>query len=140
MSPEYEARAAKALEMVRAVYYRPNLSSTEVKRFYELCHSLLKKHKEDVNKALNEFRERDSHHFLNCCMSKPLTLGELEPETMFIFFPSDGDDSGHGGFRGGPRIFIKSSPIGDSTYRHYFRPEVEGSASSICPVLRLANS
>lgn len=39
--------------------------------------------------------------------SKPLTFGELGIGRKFICFPSDGDDSGHDGFRGLFRIFIK---------------------------------
>ena len=39
--------------------------------------------------------------------SKPLTFGELRLGKKFIGFPLDGDDSGHGGFRGVHTIFIK---------------------------------
>lgn len=39
--------------------------------------------------------------------SKPLTFGELAEGKKFIFFPSDGDDSGHGGFRRPKYIFTK---------------------------------
>lgn len=41
--------------------------------------------------------------------SKPLTLGELKVGTSFIPFPLDGDDSGHGGYRGGHILFTKVS-------------------------------
>jgi len=39
----------------------------------------------------------------------PLTYGELERGDKFIYFPLDGDDSGHGGFRGGSNVFMKLS-------------------------------
>lgn len=42
-------------------------------------------------------------------MSTPLTFGELEKGDKFIGFPLDGDDSGHGGFRGAHYVFIKLS-------------------------------
>ncbi len=42
-------------------------------------------------------------------MSKPLTFKELCIGDKFIGFPSDGDDSGHGGFRKGSYIFEKES-------------------------------
>jgi len=41
--------------------------------------------------------------------SKPLTFGELAVGEHFIAFPLDGDDSGHGGFRGGQNLFRKIS-------------------------------
>lgn len=40
-------------------------------------------------------------------MSTPLTFGELEVGQQFISFPLDGDDSGHGGFRGTSYVFVK---------------------------------
>ena len=40
-------------------------------------------------------------------ISKPLTFGELEAGECFVDFPTDGDDSGHGGFRGGAYVFKK---------------------------------
>lgn len=42
--------------------------------------------------------------------SQPLTFGELKIGDRFIGFPTDGDDSGHGGYRGGSYLFEK---IGD---------------------------
>lgn len=42
-------------------------------------------------------------------MSAPLTFSDLAVGDKFIDFPVDGDDSGHGGFRGKHRIFIKVS-------------------------------
>ncbi|HTM68135.1 MAG TPA: hypothetical protein VL426_02445 [Candidatus Binatia bacterium] len=41
--------------------------------------------------------------------SIPLTFAELEVGEHFIAFPSDGDDSGHGGYRRGQRLFRKIS-------------------------------
>jgi len=69
--------------------------------------------------------------FLNGCHSKPLTLADLKVGEAFIFFPDDGDDSGHGGFKGGGRIFTKIEPFhpGEgyhesylNTCREYERP------------------
>ncbi len=39
--------------------------------------------------------------------SQPLTFEELDPGNRFIAFPRDGDDSGHGGYRSGQRLFEK---------------------------------
>lgn len=39
--------------------------------------------------------------------SKPLTFKELHAGDRFVFFPADGDDHGHGGFRMTHYIFIK---------------------------------
>lgn len=40
-------------------------------------------------------------------MGNKLTFGELELSDKFIVFPIAGDDSGHGGFKGGHYIFYK---------------------------------
>lgn len=40
--------------------------------------------------------------------SKPLTFRELAVGDHFIHFPTDGDDSGHGGFRNGKNLFKKT--------------------------------
>ena len=55
--------------------------------------------------------------------SKPLTFGELKVGEHFVDFPTDGDDSGHGGFRGGAYMFKKTEPkefLGD-VYENAFR-------------------
>jgi len=39
---------------------------------------------------------------------EPLTFGELKIGDEFIDFPLPGDNAGHGGFRGGFWIFIKT--------------------------------
>jgi hypothetical protein len=39
--------------------------------------------------------------------SKPLTFSELKEGETFISFPTDGDDSGHGGYRDGAWLFQK---------------------------------
>jgi hypothetical protein len=44
-------------------------------------------------------------------MSKPLTFAELGVGKAFIFFPRDGDDSGHGGYRKPYRVFWKLSDV-----------------------------
>lgn len=46
-------------------------------------------------------------------MSTPLTFGELEVGTKFIDFPIDGDDKGHGGYRGGSWLLMKVAPMGE---------------------------
>ena len=40
-------------------------------------------------------------------MSKPIEFYELFDGDYFISFPSDGDDSGHGGYRGTSFVFRK---------------------------------
>lgn len=47
--------------------------------------------------------------------SQPLTFGELEVGDRFIAFPTDGDDSGHGGFRVGYFLYRKESENFDAT-------------------------
>ncbi len=42
-------------------------------------------------------------------MSKPLMFKEIPIGGHFIAFPLDGDDSGHGGFRGAARVCKKLS-------------------------------
>ncbi len=39
--------------------------------------------------------------------SKPLTFGELAIGDHFVHFPQDGDDSGHGGYRGAAILYKK---------------------------------
>lgn len=41
-------------------------------------------------------------------MSTPLTFGELEVGDHYVAFPRDGDDSGHGGYRGEHYVFKKT--------------------------------
>ncbi len=47
-------------------------------------------------------------------LSKPLMFSELAVEDHFISFPMDGDDSGHGGYRGAHNLFKKTS----AKFRH----------------------
>ncbi len=63
------------------------------------------------------------YHFLEHCQSRPLTLNDLKIGDTFICFPDDGDDSGHGGFKGGGVLFVKISPYhpGDKLYHESFR-------------------
>lgn len=42
--------------------------------------------------------------------SRPLVFAELPIGAMFIAFPTDGDDAGHGGFRGIQYVFRKTYP------------------------------
>lgn len=41
-------------------------------------------------------------------MSEPLTFGELHYSCYFVAFPKDGDDAGHGGYRGEHMVFKKA--------------------------------
>lgn len=75
----------------------------------------------------------DSYHFLKECISTPLQVRDLKVGDTFIFFPGDGDDSGHGGFKGGSRLFVKTEPVhpGEGYHesfkyiaREYERPEI----------------
>ena len=84
-----------------------------------------------------------THEFLKDCQSKPLTVGDLDVGETFIFFPDDGDDSGHGGFRGGGRLFVKIAP---QLYEHghthgvareFARPDVICSTSLTAAVIRV---
>jgi hypothetical protein len=43
--------------------------------------------------------------------SKPLIFAELEEGDLFIVFPVDGDDKGHGGFRAGCYLMKKTQPF-----------------------------
>jgi len=40
-------------------------------------------------------------------MGNKLTFNELKLSDKFIVFPIDGDNTGHGGFKGGHHIFYK---------------------------------
>lgn len=42
-------------------------------------------------------------------ISQKLTFSKIRIKSYFIAFPDDGDDSGHGGFRGKHNVFIKTS-------------------------------
>lgn len=53
--------------------------------------------------------------------SSPLTFGELEVGEYFIDFPTDGDDSGHGGFRKGAYLFKKVVPFTNHWFENAFR-------------------
>lgn len=84
-----------------------------------------------------------THEFLKECHSKPLTVGELDVGDTFIFFPDDGDDSGHGGFRGSGRLFVKIAPQLDEhghthgVAREFARPEVVCSMPLTSAVIRV---
>lgn len=61
-----------------------------------------------------ELQEETCNHACPTCgdgfgfvFSKPLTFRELAVGDMFIGFPNDGDDNGHGGFRRGSYLFQK---------------------------------
>ena len=60
-------------------------------------------------------------------MSEPLTFGDLKIGDLFIGFPLDGDDSGHGGFRGKHKVFRKtrdgSVDYGDVLGTRYNMPD-----------------
>jgi hypothetical protein len=86
------------------------------------------------------------YEFLRGCSSRPKTVADLKVGDKFIVFPDDGDDSGHGGFRGGCRLFVKIEPRhpGDSwhedarlTAREYERPEIETVIPLRMPVIQV---
>jgi hypothetical protein len=88
----------------------------------------------------------DGLHFLQHTLSQPITVRDLKVGEKFIFFPGDGDDDGHGGFKGGARLFVKIEPRHpgagyhpDFRYiaREFERPEVEVSGSLDSKVLRI---
>lgn len=49
----------------------------------------------------------DGHDYLLKCISKPKTLEDLPVGAHFIYFPRDGDDNGHGGFKNGANLKTK---------------------------------
>ena len=55
--------------------------------------------------------------------SEVLRFKDLKVGDWFIFMPSPGDDSGHGGFKGAHHIFIKTMP-----FPNEFLPEFEQNA------------
>lgn len=64
--------------------------------------------------------------------SKPLTFGELKKGENFVDFPTDGDDSGHGGYRSGAYVFVKTDKV-KTEYEGMFLNAVrllDGSTSS----------
>lgn len=84
--------------------------------------------------------------FLKHCASKPLTLADLSVGDVFIRFPMDGDDSGHGGFKGGARLFVKQEPRhpGEGYHESFLytcrpldRPHQETQCPLWFPVLRI---
>ena len=53
------------------------------------------------------------------CPSSPhLTFGDLEPGDHFIGFPLPGDDSGHGGYLGAHRLFVKTRAFAPPVYEN----------------------
>lgn len=88
----------------------------------------------------------DGLHFLQRCQSQPITVRDLKVGEKFIFFPYDGDDSGHGGFKGGARLFVKIEPRhpGEGWHescvyiaREFERPTVEITGNLDAKVLRI---
>jgi len=43
-------------------------------------------------------------------MNEYLTVADLKPGDRFIFKPLPGDNSGHGGFKGPQRVFVRIEP------------------------------
>ena len=64
--------------------------------------------------------------------SPRLTFGDLEPGDHFIGFPLPGDDSGHGGYLGAHRLFVKTRASAPSVYRDSGRASADG-AESVFP-------
>jgi hypothetical protein len=88
----------------------------------------------------------DGHHFLRGCHSQPKTLADLAAGDTFIEFPGDGDDSGHGGFKGGGRLLVKIEPYwpgghwhrdARATCRHYLFPDGDITLPLNYPVIQV---
>jgi hypothetical protein len=86
------------------------------------------------------------YEFLRGCHSRPSTLAELAVGDKFIVFPDDGDDHGHGGFRGGGRLWVKIEPFhpgkhfaesARTTAREYDRPDMMTQWPLTIPVIRV---
>ncbi len=87
-----------------------------------------------------------SHNFLKECHSTPLTLRDLKPGDKFIVFPDDGDDNGHGGFKGGGVLHVKIEPYHPGeryvesflyTCRAFDHPERLSSLPLSVPILKV---
>ena len=50
--------------------------------------------------------------------SPRLTFGDLQPGDHFIGFPLPGDDSGHGGYLGAHRLFVKTRAFAPAVYEN----------------------
>lgn len=61
-------------------------------------------------------------------LSQKLIFSEIKTNSHFIAFPEDGDDSGHGGFRGKHNVFIKTS----ATTASNIKTDVESSFPKDC--------
>jgi hypothetical protein len=72
-------------------YKGPRFAPTEIWQCYSDFESQL-------------LREREANQRT---ISKPLSFGELTLKDKFIGFPLDGDDAGHGGYRGESYVFEK---------------------------------
>jgi hypothetical protein len=93
-----------------------------------------------------DYLTNDDYAFLRGTYSKPLTLADLKVWDTFIVFPSDGDDHGHGGFKGGGRLYVKIEPYWPGkpyhesfryTCREHARPAVENSLPEWFPVIQI---
>lgn len=69
--------------------------------------------------------------------SKPLTFGELRVGDEFISFPVDGDDSGHGGLRGGAYLFLKVDPNEKGENALKLATTVRSTMPDSMPILRV---
>lgn len=70
-------------------------------------------------------------------ISKPLTFEEIAVGSHFISFPLDGDDSGHGGYRGAHRVFKKLSDAQTATLTENAVTTETGSLSHMPPGMRV---
>ena len=57
-------------------------------------------------------------------MSGKLTFGDLKVGDKFIAFPSDGDNSGHGGYLGSHNVFMKISPCYEKSTFEIFKLKI----------------
>lgn len=58
MSPAYEYRAARALEMLKRITQDDDLVSERSRKLYNECHRLLREHDDDVEQALDTYYQQ----------------------------------------------------------------------------------
>ena len=62
-------------------------------------------------------------------MTKRETFGGLEVGDKFIVFPTDGDNSGHGGYLGYHTLFKKINPCYEKTTLKIFKSKITSQPS-----------
>lgn len=57
-------------------------------------------------------------------MGEKLRFGDLKPGDFFIAFPTDGDNSGHGGYLGSSNVFLKTQQCFTMANYQIFKEEI----------------